>query len=107
MPDTLMHRLADLAAASDSPDGLTRLFLSPAHGKAVAMVEHWMRMAGLTTHRDAIGNLVGRTETPGPVLMLGSHIDTVRDAGLYDGMFGVLGAISVLEQLRAAGERLP
>jgi allantoate deiminase len=107
MPDTLMHRLADLAAASDSPDGLTRLFLSPAHGKAVAMVEHWMRMAGLTTHRDAIGNLVGRTDTPGPVLMLGSHIDTVRDAGLYDGMFGVLGAISVLEQLRAAGERLP
>jgi allantoate deiminase len=107
MRDTLMHRLADLAAASDSPDGLTRLFLSPAHGKAVAMVEHWMRMAGLTTHRDAIGNLVGRTETPGPVLMLGSHIDTVRDAGWYDGTFGVLAAIAALAQLRAAGERLP
>ena len=107
MPDTLMYRLADLAAASDSPDGLTRLFLSTAHGKAVAMIEHWMRMAGLTTHRDAIGNLVGRTETPGPVLMLGSHIDTVRDAGWYDGTFGVLAAIAALEQLRAAGERLP
>jgi allantoate deiminase len=107
MPDSLMQRLADLAAASDSPDGLTRLFLSPAHGKAVAMVEHWMRMAGLTTHLDAIGNLVGRTETPGPVLMLGSHIDTVRDAGWYDGNFGVLAAIAALEQLRAAGETLP
>jgi allantoate deiminase len=107
MPKILTQRLADLAAASDSPDGLTRLFLSPAHGKAVAMVEHWMRMAGLTTHRDAIGNLVGRTEISGPVLMLGSHIDTVRDAGWYDGNFGVLAAIAALEQLRAAGEILP
>jgi allantoate deiminase len=107
MPETLMQRLADLATASDSPDGLTRLFLSPAHGKAVAMVEHWMRLAGLTTHQDAIGNLVGRTEISGPVLMLGSHIDTVRDAGWYDGAFGVLAAISALEQLRAAGETLP
>lgn len=107
MSELLMQRLADLATASDSPDGLTRLFLSPAHGKAMAMVEHWMRLAGLTTHRDAIGNLVGRTETPGPVLMLGSHIDTVRDAGWYDGTFGVLAVIAALEQLRAAGETLP
>ena len=107
MPDILMQRLADLAAASDLPDGLTRLFLSPAHGKAIVMVEHWMRMAGLTTHRDAIGNLVGRTESSGPVLMLGSHIDTVRDAGWYDGTFGVLAAIAALERLRAAGEALP
>jgi allantoate deiminase len=102
-----MQRLAQLATASDSPDGLTRLFLSPAHGKAVAMVERWMHMAGLTTYRDAIGNLVGRTEISGPVLILGSHIDTVRDAGRYDGTFGVLAAIAALEQLRAGGERLP
>ena len=106
MPDILMQRLAELATASDLPDGLTRLFLSPAHGKAVAMVEHWMRLAGLSTHRDAVGNLVGRTEISGPVLMLGSHIDTVRDAGWYDGNFGVLAAIAALEQLRAAGETL-
>jgi allantoate deiminase len=107
MSETLMQRLTELATASDSPDGLTRLFLSPTHGKAIGMVERWMRMAGLTTHRDAIGNLVGRTETPGPVLMFGSHIDTVRDAGWYDGTFGVLAGIAALEQLNSVGEVLP
>ena len=95
-----MRRLAELATLSDTPDGLTRLFLSTAHKRAVALVDGWMQEAGLTTHVDAIGNLVGRKGT-GKTLLLGSHIDTVRDAGWYDGNFGVLAAI---EAVQAAGE---
>ncbi len=97
----LMQRLAALAAVSDQADGLTRLFLSPAHRRAITLVEGWMREAGLATHVDAIGNLVGRNAAPGKRLILGSHIDTVRDAGWYDGNYGVLAAI---EAVRRAGD---
>jgi allantoate deiminase len=101
MPETLiMRRLEQLAELSDEPGGLTRLFLSPAHARAVALVAEWMREAGLTTHLDAIGNLVGR-RGEGKTLLLGSHIDTVRDAGWYDGNFGVLAAIAAVQ---AAGD---
>jgi len=103
---SLMNRLAELAAVTDTPGALTRLFLSPAHAKAIPLVEGWMREAGLQTHMDAIGNLVGRTRNSAgkPILLLGSHIDTVRDAGAYDGNFGVLAAISAIAEI---GEELP
>jgi allantoate deiminase len=100
MAEILLRRLAELATLSDTPGGLTRLFLSPAHSQAVALVAGWMREAGLETHVDAIGNLVGRKGT-GKTLLLGSHIDTVRDAGWYDGNFGVLAAIAAVQ---AAGD---
>jgi hydantoinase/carbamoylase family amidase len=100
MAEILLRRLAELATLSDSPDGLTRLFLSPAHKRAVALVAGWMQEAGMDTHLDAIGNLVGRKGN-GKTLLLGSHIDTVRDAGWYDGNFGVLAAIAAVQ---AAGE---
>jgi len=95
-----MRRRAELATLSDTPGALTRLFLSPAHKRAVSLVEGWMREAGLETHMDAIGNLVGQ-KGGGKKLLLGSHIDTVRDAGWYDGNFGVLAAI---EAVQAAGD---
>ena len=106
MPDTLMNRLAELATITDIPGALTRLFLSPAHARAIPLVAGWMQAAGLETEIDAIGNLVGRTRNSAgkKVLLLGSHIDTVRDAGAYDGNFGVLAAISALA---AVGEELP
>ncbi len=96
----LMQRLDELATASDAPDNLTRLFLSPAHKRAIGLVTGWMQQAGLHTEIDAIGNLVGRTANPSgsKILLLGSHIDTVRNAGKYDGNFGVLAAIAALSQ---------
>jgi allantoate deiminase len=100
MAEMLMDRLAELATLSDTPDGLTRLFLSDAHKRAVALVAGWMREAGLDTHLDAIGNLVG-LKGNGKTLLIGSHIDTVRDAGWYDGNFGVLAAIAAVQ---AAGD---
>jgi len=96
----LMNRLAALAQITDG-DGLTRLFLSPAHRRAAALVKSWMEDAGLAAHIDAIGNVVGFNGVPGPKLILGSHIDTVRDAGWYDGNYGVLAAI---EAVRRAGD---
>ena len=106
MSHSLMNRLAELGRITDTPGALTRLFLSPAHQRAILLVEAWMQEAGLETHLDAIGNLVGRTPNSAgkPVLLLGSHIDTVRDAGAYDGNFGVLAAISAFAII---GQKLP
>jgi len=100
----ILERIEALAAVSEQPDGLTRVYLSPRHAQANTLVGGWMREAGLAVHVDAAGNLVGRREgrLPGlPCLMLGSHLDTVRNAGRYDGMLGVLTAIECVEALGA------
>jgi allantoate deiminase len=106
----LMQRLDILARYSEDPDRLTRTFLSPAHRQAADQVLAWMREAGMDARTDAAGNVAGRYEgdRPGlPALLLGSHIDTVRDAGKYDGNLGVLAAIAVVGELHRRGERLP
>lgn len=100
----------ELAAISETPGALTRVFLSPEQRRANDLVLGWMTSAGMTARLDPIGNVVGRFEaaTPGaPALMLGSHLDTVRDAGKYDGMLGVVAAIACVKALAAEGKRLP
>lgn len=103
-------RLHALNAYSDRPDQLERLYLSPAHRKAVDAVAAMMREAGFdSVHIDALGTVVGRYEAKVagcPALLIGSHIDTVKDAGSYDGMLGVIAGIGVVEALQHAGERL-
>lgn len=103
-------RLNALNAYSDHPDHLERLFLSPAHRKAADAVAVMMREAGCdSVHIDALGTVVGRYEGKSvgrPALLIGSHIDTVKDAGSYDGMLGVIAGIGVVEALHDAGERL-
>ena len=106
----LMDRLEALARFSDDPDGLTRLYLSPAHRRAADALAGWMREAGLVVRLDAVGTLIGRYEgtAPGaPALLIGSHVDTVRQAGKYDGTLGVLSALTAVEILAQSGERLP
>jgi allantoate deiminase len=106
----LMDRLEAFARFTDEPGRLTRLYLSPAHKAAAGQLVTWMEKAGLTANLDAIGNVVGRYEgtTPdAPALLLGSHIDTIRDAGKYDGNLGVLGALAAVEDLARRGERFP
>ena len=86
------------------------MFLSAEQRQANALVLDWMREAGMTAGVDAIGNCAGRYEgmRPGlPCLMLGSHLDTVRDAGRYDGMLGVIAAIECVEALNSVSVRLP
>jgi allantoate deiminase len=101
----------DALAAISADDGkLTRIFLSPEHRQANELVLSWMQTAGMTAGVDAIGNVVGRYEgdRPGlPALVLGSHLDTVRDAGKYDGMLGVVTALACVGELYRAGIRLP
>jgi len=106
----IMQRVAQLAEHSEAQDRLCRRYLTPEHQRANALVEEWMLAAGMHCHIDAAGNVVGRYEglTPGqPALLIGSHLDTVRDAGPYDGMLGVLVGIECIDALNAAGERLP
>ncbi len=105
----LMARLDAFATISDEPRRLTRLFLSDAHRRAAEAFIGWCGEAGLEARIDAAGNVVARYEgrrAGAPALLLGSHIDTVRDAGRYDGNYGALAALAVVETLAERGERL-
>jgi allantoate deiminase len=109
-PQRIWERCDVLGRLSELDGGLTRVFLSPQQGAANALVLAWMREAGMAAHLDAIGNCVGRYEGESaglPCLMLGSHLDTVRDAGKYDGVLGVIAAIDCVGALAATGRRLP
>ncbi len=106
----IADRLVELAAVSDEPGTLTRLYLGPAHRTAADLVAKWMREAGMTTRIDALGSVVGRYRgrDAGPLtLILGSHIDTVRDAGRFDGALGVIVAIEVVRAAFKSGKRFP
>jgi allantoate deiminase len=108
--DEIVGRINRLGAISESPDNLTRIFLSPEHRAAADLIMAWMGEAGMHAHLDAIGNVCGRYEgvRPGlPCLMLGSHYDTVRDAGKWDGPLGLVTAISCVADLHRRGRRMP
>jgi allantoate deiminase len=107
---TVMARCDTLARFSEEPDRLTRRYASPPMRQVDETVVGWMRDAGMTTWQDAASNLIGRYEgaqPDAPTLLLGSHLDTVRDAGKYDGPLGVLVALAAVERLHARGTRLP
>src|SRR5713101_9294036 len=75
---------------------------------AYVLVSDWMREAGMTVRRDNIGNLRGRFGGTGEAtLLLGSHLDSVRNAGKYDGPLGVIVAIAAVQRLHDSGSRLP
>lgn len=106
----IVRRINELGAISEEPDNLTRIYLSKELRAAADLILTWMREAGLSAQLDAIGNVCGRYEgeRPGaPCLMLGSHYDTVRDAGKWDGPLGVITAISCVGDLNRRGKRLP
>lgn len=106
----IVRRINELAAISEDGDKLTRIYLSKELRKAADLILSWMREAGMSARLDAIGNVCGRYEgeRPGaPCLMLGSHYDTVRDAGRWDGPLGVITAIACVADLNRRGKRLP
>jgi len=108
--DEIVGRINHLAGISETPDNLTRIFLTPEHRAAADLIMSWMAEAGMRAHLDAIGNVCGRYEgeRPGlPCLMLGSHYDTVRDAGRWDGPLGLITAISCVADLHRRGRRFP
>jgi len=108
LPRIVIERCQHLARCTKEPDAITRPFASEAMRCAHDSVGEWMREAGMDVRRDNIGNLRGRFEGAGETtLMLGSHLDSVRDAGKYDGPLGVIVAIAAVQRLHDAGKRLP
>ena len=119
--ERVSQRLERLAEITDEPGKLTRTLLSPAMAEATQLVDRWMREAGLQTSTDFIGNLVGQTpdisrdpisqtagaersrgrETKRRTLLIGSHLDTVRDAGRFDGALGVVLGIEIADIFRS------
>ena len=99
-----------LGAFSDDDEGLTCAYMTAAHRKTAAQIADWMREAGMEAGIDAVGNVVGRYRSDNPdakTLMTGSHYDTVRNGGKYDGRAGILLPIAVVKHLHQRGERLP
>ena len=106
----LVRLLDELGRVTDEPGRLTRTFLSPAMERANLLVGGWMTEAGLSVREDDTGNLIGRLASTTPdakTLLLGSHLDTVRNAGRFDGALGVLLPIMALAELRQRGITLP
>lgn len=127
----VMERCDLLATFSEEPGRVTRRFASAPMHQVHEAIKGWLLAAGMTAEIDAMGNLIGRREASLPseqeklqagalsverqeassprarTLLLGSHLDTVRDAGKYDGVLGVMIALICLERLHERGEHLP
>jgi allantoate deiminase len=106
----LMRQAEVLASFSEDAPRVTRTYLSEQHKQAGEYLIGLMRRAGMTARFDALGNIVGRYEAgdaDAPVVMTGSHQDSVRNAGKYDGLFGILTAIACVRDLHDRGRRLP
>jgi allantoate deiminase len=101
--ERISQRLERLAEITDEPGRLTRTLLSPAMAQATQLAGRWMEQAGLQTSTDFIGNLVGRTPESGrkQIFLIGSHLDTVRDAGRFDGALGVVMGIEIADIFRS------
>lgn len=106
--DRIIDRCRQIAACTDIPGETTRIFLSPPMRKVHALLREWMEAAGMTVRIDAAGNLRGVRPGPSsqsPRLLIGSHLDTVPNAGAFDGILGVVLGVAVIEELR--GQHLP
>lgn len=106
----IMQRARELAQLSEQADGLTCSYLTPAHRQTAQKLAQWMREAGLQTQIDAVGNVRGRFTCGKPAaktLLTGSHYDTVRNAGWYDGRLGILLPLAVLAACRDRQIQLP
>jgi hydantoinase/carbamoylase family amidase len=108
--DDVLSRAGALARHSDDPDHYTRTWLTPAHQAAARQLGEWMRAAGLEVRVDAVGSVIGRKAGTDPArrgLLMGSHFDSVRNGGKYDGVLGILVPIACMAELARRGERLP
>ena len=99
---TIMDWSESLGLLSDDENGLTCAYMSAAHQKTAAQIANWMSEAGMQVAIDAVGNVVGRYFSSVPnakTLLTGSHYDTVRNGGKYDGREGILLPIAVIKHL--------
>src|SRR5450830_1303820 len=107
---TIMQWAEQIGAWSDDDNGLTCAYMTDAHRRTATQIAAWMREAGMQVAIDAVGNVVGRYLSDNPsakTLMTGSHYDTVRNGGKYDGREGILLPIAIVKHLHERGETLP
>ena len=107
---TIMQWAEQIGAWSDDEQGLTCIYMSDAHRRTANQIAQWMQEAGMQVGIDEVGNVVGRYLSDAPnakTLMLGSHYDTVRNGGKYDGREGILLSITVVKHLHQYREKLP
>jgi allantoate deiminase len=103
-----LQRCEDLGRLSQDPDRLTRTFLSYPTKEVHTLLAMWMREAGLTVRTDAVGNVIGRLEGASPkTFLIGSHIDTVPNAGKFDGVLGVVLGIALARGVQQSALQLP
>lgn len=110
LANKVMHWCDQLAAISSHPENISRFYLTPEHKRCNELVAQWMQDAGMETWVDAAGNLCGRYDGKNPcakTLILASHLDSIPNAGAYDGILGVLVAIAVVEQFYQNDITLP
>jgi allantoate deiminase len=108
LAETVIARCRKLATFSEDPGGTRRTFLSPPMHDCHREVSSWMKASGMSVTVDAVGNLRGfyPSISPGaPRILLGSHLDTVPNAGAFDGILGVVMAVALVESLQ--GQKLP
>lgn len=107
---TLLAQADTLRTYSDEPDCYTRTYLSAAHRQAAAQIKTWMMEAGMRVREDAVGNVIGRLENGddhAPTIVTGSHFDTVRNGGRYDGVLGVILPVAVAKKFHDEHRTLP
>jgi allantoate deiminase len=108
LPRIIIERCHYLSECTEERGEITRPFASEAMRCAHSLAMDWMQEAGMDVRRDNVGNLRGRYEGDGgATLLLGSHLDSVRDAGKYDGPLGVITAIASVQRLHDEARRLP
>ena len=108
--ETVVERSLELARHSENDLGCTRTFCSAAMKSAHRQLAQWMQEIGLDCQLDAVGNLIGRTRPVADdqhVFLIGSHLDTVINAGPYDGMLGILLGLAVVDVLSQSKVQLP
>jgi beta-ureidopropionase / N-carbamoyl-L-amino-acid hydrolase len=106
----IMQWCETIGAWSDAEQGLTCAYMTEAHRRTAGQLAEWMRESGMDVHIDAVGNVVGRYAANDPgakTLITGSHYDTVRNAGKYDGRLGIVLPVALVRHLHERGERLP
>lgn len=108
--ETIMDRCEIVAGISETHEGINRFYLTTQHKVCNRQIAQWMGEAGMEVWQDAVGNQWGRYRSDEPDakrLVLGSHLDSVRNAGRYDGVLGTISAISVVQYFHDKGRKLP
>lgn len=107
--EIIVNRIRQLGNIGfEEKKGTSRVAYSKAFFEGRNLVKKWMEDAGMSTKIDSIGNLIGTVsgkENESDTIIIGSHIDTVPNGGMYDGVYGVIAAITCIEEMRKNGYR--